>query len=327
MGADGDWLDPRSWGQPEAPARELLAEQSREACRAARRKAGGRAIRNLASRQMAQLVMTALEGGAVQRHTGRFEWDCSKGCQMAFVQQVFTTGVGGTVDILCPCRQCEVCLRNRRALWSARARDEARAAARTWFGTLTLTPEWQYRALCVSSERRRAAGADPSELTPGQEFADRCAVIGDELTKWLKRLRKRCVEEWEFQGLPSGGDTLRYLLVAEEHKSGDPHWHLLVHEQSVLKPIRSDWLTKAPREIVEGKPKPSQVDARWGLGFSHWELVDLDRVTYVTKYLSKSLLARVRASKRYGEHAALAHPEGVLDLPSLAGALQREKGN
>jgi len=40
---------------------------------------------------------------------------------------------------------------------------------------------------------------------------------------------------------------------------------------------------------------------QWRLGFGAWKLIkSLDVARYVTKYLSKSVEARVRASQRYG---------------------------
>ena len=77
---------------------------------------------------------------------------------------------------------------------------------------------------------------------------------------------------------------LRYVLVAERHKDGWPHYHALVHE-------RGPMVTK--REL----------QGQWKLGFTAFKLVDMsDKAVpyYVTKYLSKQALARIRASLKYG---------------------------
>jgi hypothetical protein len=82
---------------------------------------------------------------------------------------------------------------------------------------------------------------------------------------------------------------LRFCLVVERHKSGDPHVHLLVHERDTA--IRHKVLTSA-----------------WTWGFSKFNLVAEGEKTkmawYVAKYLSKESGAVIRASLRYGKIAA-----------------------
>ena len=104
-------------------------------------------------------------------------------------------------------------------------------------------------------------------------------VIGKanrEITLWLKRMRKK--------------SDFRYLLVAEAHKSGAPHFHALIHEMDPLRPCRERDMRKAWR----------------GIGFLHAKLIregedDAGRAShYLTKYISKSMIRRVRASFRYG---------------------------
>lgn len=103
--------------------------------------------------------------------------------------------------------------------------------------------------------------------------------ITKELTLWLKRVRKQSAA------------SIRYLLVCEAHKSGLPHYHILVHqvgEVPVLKKHLEDW----PH------------------GFTQWKLVnDLTSTSgYVTKYLLKEARARLRASVRYGRYYRSADP-------------------
>lgn len=176
------------------------------------------------------------------------------------------------VEFAARCRKCEQCLAHRRRLWTARAIDEVSASERTWFGTLTVAPAHRFR-LAVLAERKhlRRGGESLSSLEPPERFKLLAASLGEEVTKFFKRLRKK-----------HGG--LRYLLVTERHKSGDPHLHLLLHEAK--QPV-----TKATLE------------EQWRLGFSHWRLVDRDpgAATYVCKYLAKDALTRVRASQHYGQ--------------------------
>lgn len=170
------------------------------------------------------------------------------------------------------CRKCPDCLRHRARLWAARAADEIKVSQRTWFATLTLRPD---RAL----QARYAAHARLDEPQgrcndEGKLFAEMARFVAPELTLFLKRIRK------------NSSAKLRYLLVCEAHKSGIPHWHALIHENG------SDPVTKR------------QLDEAWRWGFAKFKLIDGDESTapyYVSKYLSKSALTRVRASKSYGD--------------------------
>lgn len=179
------------------------------------------------------------------------------------------------VDMEVPCRKCPECLRRRSRHWAARAKFETLAAPRTWFGTLTANPDWQtrmrYRAV-IAAEKR---GVDL--LAEGQEeiFRAVSSEMGKEATLWLKRVRAQSKA------------SLRYILVVEAHKSGLPHMHCLIHDCATGSPVK--W-----RHLHD----------QWSLGFSRFKLISLDEktkfVSYVCKYLSKSPLARVRASLNYG---------------------------
>ena len=136
----------------------------------------------------------------------------------------------------------------------------------------------------VSRARQRlwSGGTDFDALSPHDQFMERMTEIGREVTLYLKRVRKE------------SGARVRYLLVAEAHKSGLPHLHILVHEASPDKPVR--------HKTLEGQ---------WKLGFTRFKLAhDVKTASYVCKYISKALLARVRASLRYGQGEA-ERPEGI----------------
>ena len=305
-----DPFDPRTFDMPEW---EYLLSQiplPSKASRVKDPKVQGRVVKNLATQQIARMIAQALAGGGRRLYGNTFEWDVSKGCQLPFRVVFHTTGIGGTVELLSPCRSnCEVCLRDRSRLWRRRATVEGQQATRNWLVTLTLSPDQHYKATLLAERKLRHAGVTWAELPPGRQFAAKANVVGAEVQKWLKRVRKRCTQEWPLAELREAkvvlpATLIRYLLVVEQHVSGEPHWHLLLHEQSEWTPIRHDWLNKAPRE------NGPQVDARWPLGFASYKLIPAERCTYVAKYLSKSLLVRVRASKRYGELAASAGDEG-----------------
>src|SRR5205814_1472707 len=80
----------------------------------------------------------------------------------------------------------------------------------------------------------------------------------------------------------------RYLLIAEAHKSGVPHFHMLLHEPDVANTVRHATLRD-----------------QWRYGFTNFKLVSDPRAAgYIAKYLAKDALARVRASKDYGSVGA-----------------------
>lgn len=176
------------------------------------------------------------------------------------------------LDTYVRCRKCPPCLQAKRALWSARAAQAIALHPRTWLVTLTCTPAEHFRLLNQARLAAIRSGFQPEEWSPSQEFAARWSQLGSEVTKWLKRVRDK-------------GARFTYLQVVEAHKSGLPHVHLLMHELDAL----------TYRSITE----------TWRLGFCHAKLVEgTDAARYVTKYLVKSALARVRASQQYGQPTA-----------------------
>lgn len=171
------------------------------------------------------------------------------------------------------CRKCAPCRAYRSQKWAAKACAELQAAERTWFGTLTLSPENRVAALYRAQIKVSRGGSDWSELDDNRRFTELCAVLGKELTLMLKRVRK------------NSGASFRYLLVVEAHKDGFPHFHILLHEHDT-------------------QVRKATLDAAWKLGFTKWRLVK-DRgpepAFYVCKYLAKSALARIRSSQEYGQ--------------------------
>lgn len=176
-----------------------------------------------------------------------------------------------TVEIFAKCRRCKPCLRARSQEWTYRAKVELRAAARTWFGTMTLRPSEHWLASCRWETAK--AGRTWAELSPAEQFQAEHSIVCQDITRWLKRVRKE------------SGARLRYLLVSEAHKSGLPHYHILVHEVSPLEQVGERTLRR-----------------QWKLGHSKFNLVEGTAAAgYVSKYLTKDASARVRASVRYGQ--------------------------
>lgn len=184
------------------------------------------------------------------------------------------------------CRKCQPCLTKRSQLWAARARDELGFATRTWFATFTLSPHQALRAKFAAERWLTKRGHSLDQVSEGELFKATVRFVNPELTKWLKRIRK------------NSGAGLRYVLVCEAHKSGVPHWHALIHEYA-------------------GKVTKRELEASWRYGISHFRLVDREdeqTAFYVAKYLSKSALTRVRASKHYGAVSAAHKTEQLEEL-------------
>lgn len=140
-----------------------------------------------------------------------------------------------------------------------------------------------------------AASADVSEKATGERLI---SAAGRYVSAYVKTLRKR-------------GFALRYIFVPELHRDGFPHYHGLIHcDDSLL----WDDMTNA-----------------WSAGWSVVKLVrDANAIRYVTKYLSKAKLGRVRASICYGAPGpdligeGLASPPGATPLCELTEASMSE---
>lgn len=179
------------------------------------------------------------------------------------------------IDVEVRCRKCLNCRKARAAHWRFRAITELKASVRTWFGTLTLAPENQFRMTNLARTRLLKGGTKWEQLSEAERLQETCREITREFQKYMKRLRKK----------HSG---LRYLMVYEQHKSGLPHIHVLLHETAT--PIRHAALT-----------------AQWPLGFSKWNLVndlhDPKAAFYITKYITKDVSIKIIASRLYGHNA------------------------
>lgn len=130
-------------------------------------------------------------------------------------------------------------------------------AERTWLVTFTLGPQ-------ARAALRVARAANPQALGEAPQH----------LSRLFDRLRH--------------SHGVRYLCVREDHKSGEPHWHALIHQGA-------------------RKLRYRDLRARWGLGFFHAKLVGKrvgggDAASYVAKYATKANQGRVRASRGYGTY-------------------------
>jgi len=144
----------------------------------------------------------------------------------------------------------------------------------------------------LNPHERMIAAINARERYGDESFQSLARIMGRWFTLYMKRVRKQA------KGVP-----LRYLLAVEEHKDGFPHLHALIHE----------------RGPVVGK---RLLQEQWTHGFSHCKLADPRAARYVTKYVSKQLASRVRASQRYGRPDAIG-PVGaggpdrtVINVPS-----------
>lgn len=194
-----------------------------------------------------------------------------------YIDPAKRTKIPLTLTMELPCRRCDRCLRRRQMFWALRAKSETEAAPRTWFGTLTFTPEAHSRHGNLCRVRLAKQGVDFDALSFGEQFTERVKEAGREVTLYLKRVRKE------------SGVKFRYLCVAEYHPGGGdhhglPHYHVLLHESSLDQPIRHKTLS-----------------SQWLAGFEKWRLVaQVSEATYLCKYLGKTTAARVRASGGYG---------------------------
>jgi len=150
-------------------------------------------------------------------------------------------------------------------------------ANRTWFATFTGTPDEHFRWLLEA--RKLCSNDHPFEARNTlEQFALRCRAANPDLTRYLKRIRKQSAAR------------IRYLLVAERHVSGLPHWHMLIHEPDPAKPIR--------KAVLKGQ---------WPHGHSTFKLVEnAGAGWYLCKYLSKDMATRVRGSLHYGMQIQMA---------------------
>lgn len=231
-----------------------------------------------------QLIAGRRDEGASIVNPSTARWDVSGNCESPVYREmegrkhphrlsgrsdeIKEAGYRITMEMDVRCRRCPPCLRARAMHWRQRCCQEMAAAKRNWFGTLTVRPESRFllQARCRSAQTKQ--GVDFDALSQQERFRALCDQLNREVTLWLKRVRKR------------SGASLRYCLVHEAHKDGFPHVHILLHE-------RSGTVTHRDLSV-------------WLHGFTNFKLAEPAAAAYVTKYLAKSALARIRASLKYG---------------------------
>lgn len=206
------------------------------------------------------------------------------------------------LSMLGMCRRCPPCLRFRSWLWSTRAAIECEASNRTWFCTLTYRPEEYVRRLYQAEQRY---GRGWSALSADERSSLTLAECGRDLRLFMVQVRADARRDAaSSMGVAKrhapGATGVRQMAVVEFHKSGVPHFHALIHERDPLLPVRKRRLTDA-----------------WKHGISQFRLVDGSEGAgrYVSKYLAKDAVARVRASPRYGQDEAL--PDVFEPLPKF----------
>lgn len=236
-------------------------------------------------RYVRDLARQGIGRGFQQTGPLRGEWDLAPSCQAPVPVQmdgapraldkgrhVRVNGPGYGLTLWTKCRKCADCLRRRRNLWAYRAQQEIAAWSRTWFATFTLAPHQHAVMRMRASVRLADRGTDLERLPDDDKSHEVAAEYRRELTLYFKRLRKQTKA------------SIRYILVQEQHKSGLPHFHALIHEVNPLSPIRHADLT-----------------SQWKLGYTKFKLCEgVKTAWYVAKYLAKAVDNRVRASLRYG---------------------------
>lgn len=260
-------------------------------------------------------VYDALAEGKAERGKGnRWTVHYAGNCEAPMVlRQTASTGAL-FAEYKVRCRKCPGCLRARQFYWSRAAVANTEATAerkgRTWFGTLTLTPEWQQEALRDARDKWCNLVANTGAIPDWWDEVncdERFRLHRNEVQLWLqrywKRLRKgvkRCTkcypkkprseQEWDH---PAARFT--YLAVFERHpgkkaggaglNTGLPHVHFLLHEGEGCHILLK------------------QLACEWPHGFVKMKLVKGDDLTkagyYVAKYLGKDQQSRQIASIGY----------------------------
>lgn len=269
-----------------------------------------------------ELMARALAKGGTLRGRHAVKWDIAGNClgrewidangefrRSKIVRTQYARAARGTpsgtpyaaIDLVVRCRKCEGCLAHRAWCWRYKARRECAFANRTWFGTLTFDFQRHIKADMQATIRLRKEGRDFASLSDEEKFAERTRELGRDLTLWLKRLRQSLVDSAKRDGRSRPPKSaLRYIIVTERVPArrkdgtpnmlaGRPHFHALIHEMSA--DYKITW---------------AAMDDRWQW-FSSFKLVPtkvskdtFKAVNYVTKYLTKEAITRVRVSFRYG---------------------------
>ncbi len=276
-------------------------------------------MRRLVSRSTAmEIAKKALSQGATLK-LPTIEWDCAGDCLEPIA--ISYEGRPGTrsgerrppsytpvddgkpifIDMMVSCRtKCPACLKKRAYRWALSINKELAFALRSWMVTLTCKPEYLVWAKLETLSRFQG---DLDIKDPDVQFRKLCSVIGEDLTLYLKRLRKRLVAKAGREGR-NERPTFRYCAVFEKHKSGEPHIHVVVHSHIGTVPIL--W-----EDLVRDQTLLNQVvGERWPHGFVEAHIIKGNHSKsgyYLAKYLSKEAAARVRASRSYFLKLELLH--------------------
>lgn len=191
---------------------------------------------------------------------------CDDPIRVRFGKKGKDAGPPVEVAMWAPCRKCPKCLQFRQMKWRQRVYNELMLTEmngrRSWWVTLTFSPVHLAGILAEASPAGGSAKA-----------VERAAY--KHVQKYLDRLRK------------ASKTRFRYLAVFERgEKTGRGHYHLVLHEVGP-KPILKANIEKLWRSHV------------------HARLVHIDkRVTglasYISKYATKDVTVRPRASTGYG---------------------------
>lgn len=173
------------------------------------------------------------------------------------------------VSLWGPCRKCQKCSDFKRLKWRERIMNELTttddSGKRSWFVTLTFSP------LHLAGILAEARSSRPGEI-------ERAAY--QHVSRYFKRLRK-----W--------GANFRYCAVPEYgEKGGRLHFHVMIHETG-SRPIPKSVLQTQWRSHVHAK----LVDCANDRGIR-------GAASYLSKYATKHLECRPRASVRYGQTKA-----------------------
>lgn len=173
---------------------------------------------------------------------------------------------------------------------------EASKGGRIWWCTFTVKPELQYLAeVNAVAHAKHNLEKDFWLLPPEKQFALRVRFTRKYITLMLKRLRKGLKTGYRntnivgLNGIPLSEEIptnkFRYVIVAEPHKSGLPHYHALIFEGD--NEIKKGWLKHFASRV----------------GLSSMELINEPKgaMRYITGYLSKSPISVISASLRFGQ--------------------------
>lgn len=147
-------------------------------------------------------------------------------------------GEAGKFDFRAPCGQCQYCKKQRAAEWSFRLQHENLYWSCATFLTLTYSDE---------------------NLPPNK------SVNGDDVTLFIKRLRKQCQDR-----------KIKYFLSAEYSPTKQrPHYHAIIFGLHFFH----------DRHLMQKS---------WGLGRINSKQITPARIRYVANYVQKKLYGQVK---------------------------------